>query len=144
MSDDSLLVSQRTDINWNKTGKTGKDNANYGTGKYIDNKGYVKVLRPQHPKSIKGYIYEHRAVMEEYLGRYLENWETVHHINEIKVDNRLDNLFLCTVSEHSAIHREGRKISMKQKDKARAMAKKNKPHLHRRNPARKFPSEKSL
>lgn len=142
MSEDINLASKRTDISWNKTGRTGKENANYGTGKYIDNKGYVKVLRPNHPKSIKGYIYEHRAVVEDYLGRYLENWETVHHINEIKIDNRLDNLFLCTVGEHSAIHREGRKISLDQKNKARSEARKNKPHLYRRKSGAQAPREK--
>jgi hypothetical protein len=50
----------------------------------------------------------------------------VHHINEIKTDNRVDNLFLCTVPEHSAIHREGRKPSDKHRAKMReTMRRKN-------------------
>jgi hypothetical protein len=116
----SSLASQRKDIEWSVRSVSGEHNPNYGGGKYIDDKGYVRVLKQEHPSNIKGYVYEHRLVMEDYLGRFLEPWETVHHINEIKVDNRVENFYLCTVPEHSAVHREGKKPTQQHRDKMRA------------------------
>ena len=115
----SSLASQRKDIEWSVRSVSGEHNPNYGGGKYIDDKGYVRLLRPDHPANIKGYIYEHRALFEEYLGRYLNSWESIHHINEVKSDNRLENLFLCSIQEHSAVHREGKRPSEEHRNKLR-------------------------
>jgi hypothetical protein len=113
------LASQRDDIKWSDKTALGEMNPNYNGGKYIDDKGYVRVLNPDHPANIKGYTYEHRTLMEWYLGRYLNSWESVHHINEIKCDNRLENLYLCSQQEHSAIHREGKRPSESHREKLR-------------------------
>ena len=49
-------------------------------------------------------IGEHRAVMEAHLGTRLDPSLLVHHENEIKTDNRPENLVVMTHAEHSALH----------------------------------------
>jgi hypothetical protein len=52
----------------------------------------------------RGFYYEHRLMIEKQINRVLNDWETIHHINENKIDNRLINLFLCTRLEHNKAH----------------------------------------
>lgn len=51
---------------------------------------------PMHPRASNGYVFEHILVMERYLNRHLYPEETIHHLNGIKDDNRLDNLEIWT------------------------------------------------
>ena len=73
----------------------GNKNPNWRGGKNIRKDGYIEIWQPHHPMASKhGYVLEHRLIMEKKLGRFLTKAEVVHHINEIKNDNRIENLRL--------------------------------------------------
>ena len=78
----------------------------YHVGYIITWNGYKKIKAPaDYPnKDNKGYVMEHRLVMEKYIGRYLESNEEVHHIDGNKFNNKIENLQLLTKQEHRRIH----------------------------------------
>lgn len=74
-------------------------------GYHITHNGYRQIRMPSHPHADSiGYVKEHRLVMEDYLGRYLESTEVVHHIDEDKLNNSIDNLELCLKEIHTSYH----------------------------------------
>jgi hypothetical protein len=80
-------------------------------GRTIDKDGYILVHVKGHPNARKhsNWIFEHRLVMEEALGRYLLPTEVIHHINGEKTDNRIENLQLfASNGEHLAVDLAGR------------------------------------
>ena len=88
-------------------------------GGRVKSREYVDIRIPKdHPMismSPKGKntIPEHRLVVALAIGRPLESWEHVHHINGIKNDNRLENLQIVSPDKHcsiTALEREVRRL----------------------------------
>jgi len=84
--------------------KSGSEHPQWKGGRFQDDDGYILVYAPNHPFCRKsGYILEHRLVMEGMVRRFLLDEEVVHHKNDVRNDNRPDNLelFSCN-ADHLA------------------------------------------
>lgn len=55
------------------------------------------------------WIYEHRVVMENYLGRKLTPDEHIHHINGNIKDNTVKNLQIVSKDDHIRLHKPAKK-----------------------------------
>ncbi len=89
---DKLLFCNRTCAGiWRR----GENHHQWKGGRILEADGYVMIHRPDHPHANnKGYVFEHRLVMESHIGRILDPVEVVHHKNDCRSDNRLENLHL--------------------------------------------------
>lgn len=92
-----------------KRNQTGELNDSWKGGRTKQSSGYVYVKKPDHPRALRvgDYVLEHILVAEDYIGRYLREGEIIHHINGIKDDNRVCNLYITSPREHLKMHREG-------------------------------------
>ena len=81
-------------------------------GKFLTGRNYVKIYAPNHPNTCSDkHIFEHRYIMEQFLGRLLNSEEVVHHINKDTQDNRIENLKVLTKGEHTTLHNLERVIA---------------------------------
>jgi HNH endonuclease len=99
------LTFKKGQVAWNKGLKglnSGDKNPAWKGGRFTTKLGYVNILIPDHPNANhKGYVREHRLVMEKHLGRYLTEDEVVHHKDGNPSNNNINNLELYSKnSEH--------------------------------------------
>ena len=98
-------------------GKTAEKSLSWRGGKSTDTNGYIMIyvrdddfFAPM--VTCAHYIPEHRLVMAKNLGRCLHTWETVHHLNGDKHDNRIENLQLLSPEKHDVVTRFNQKVAI--------------------------------
>lgn len=89
-------------------GRIGELNGTWKGGRKLNHNGYVLVrIYPDNPyyemANPSGYVFEHRLVMAQQLGRCLCDWEEVHHRDSIKTHNTPENLFVTDAKNHNKL-----------------------------------------
>lgn len=97
------------------TGQPMHTNPNWKGGRTVASNGYVLVKAPSHPHAdVRGYVYEHRLVAVENIGRPLLPSEIVHHINGDKTDNQWANLEVLPSRAHHHVEHRTRERGLRQ------------------------------
>ena len=83
-------------------------NVNWKGGRTVASNGYLLVKRPGHPMAdCRGYVYEHRLVASEMVGRPLRDGEIVHHRDGDPLNNSPANLeIVASIGHHYMRHRK--------------------------------------
>lgn len=91
-------------------GKARMEHNHFWAGGRSTDRGYILVKAPEHPHATAaGYVREHRLVMEQMLGRYLEPGEVVDHIDGRVTNNHPSNLRLfASNAEHLSVTLKGK------------------------------------
>ena len=100
-------------------GIKGENNSSHLSDFCVSNYGYLRVLSHQHPcRAADNRLMFHRMVMEEHL-KFIGDYENlvykngfmvlaenmvVHHVDENKLNNTIDNLQLMSLGEHVSHH----------------------------------------
>lgn len=83
---------------------------------YLRPDGYRMILAKDHPfADMKGYVREHRLVMESSIGRILDPKEVVHHIDGDRSNNSIENLKLYASNAEHLSDAHGVKIPDQEK-----------------------------
>jgi hypothetical protein len=100
-------------------GKLGPASASWKGGVLEHADGYILQYAPDHPFASKRYVMQHRLIAEaalresdpssEFLAevdgeRYISPKADVHHDNEVKTDNRVENLIVMWKGDHTRHH----------------------------------------
>jgi len=101
-----LVIRSKSHPEREKRYINGHNSKGKGIG-WIINNGY----RRRTFRGVDYFKYEHVLIMEKFLGRRLIKGEIVHHKNGDKLDNRLSNLELMTISQHMKEHYPNRKLN---------------------------------
>lgn len=105
-------------------GLKGNLNPTFKSDKKITNYGYIMIRSLSHPfRNKNDFVFEHRLVIEANADKFNDKYFTiingkkylkkeyeVHHKNEIKTDNRIENLAILTKIEHRRLHNSQCKI----------------------------------
>lgn len=86
--------------------KFGEESPNWKGGEWVTEEGYKMIYADRRSSGKRRYKLEHRIVAERALGRELGKNEIVHHINGKKLDNRNENLLICTKGYHIWLERK--------------------------------------
>lgn len=101
-----------------KTACQARTKIKYQRNKIKTSKGYILVYCPNHNRANKsGRVLEHILVWENYYNKSVPKGYVVHHINEDKSDNRIENLCLMSSSEHIRHHHIGAKRPLETREK---------------------------
>jgi hypothetical protein len=68
-------------------------------------------------KTVEGWRKKSNVVLEDFLGRRLQDDEVAHHCNRVKIDDDISNIELMLHGKHTILHNTGRTISQETRDK---------------------------
>lgn len=89
----------------------GKDHPRWNNGQTLGSNGYIKInVGKSHPLADpNGYAYLHFLVWFSFGKPAPRKGEIIHHIDQDKTNNRIENLVLLTSSDHIKLHEMMRK-----------------------------------